>query len=209
MINCLNSNCIEEIKTNLENRNIEFEYFEDRENLMRSIQNEILSHETIGIGNSQTLKNLDITNFALEMNKTVFDKSLGVNTNDIKRLKKQALISDCYITSCNALSKSGEIVNVDHSGNRVAAITYGPERVLIIAGINKIVQTEKEAYNRALKVATPQNAIRAMIPSPCSTGGNCPECNQNTRVCNYISIIRGQNEKGRIKVMILNENLGY
>ncbi len=209
MKNCLSLNEINEIKTNFEMRNIEFEYFESDEDLIDYIKNETLKFRNIGIGNSQTLKRLKITDTLIEMHKTVFDKTLGSNSEAIKVLKKKALLSDCYISSSNAISKDGIIVNVDHSGNRVAAMTYGPERVLIIVGINKIVQNEKEAINRALKVATPQNALRSKIPSPCSTGGTCLECNQTIRVCNHISIIRGQNEIGRMKVMLLNESLGF
>lgn len=209
MKNCLSLNEINEIKTNFEMRNIEFEYFESDEDLIDYIKKDIAVYQNIGIGNSQTLKRLKITDTLLEMHKTVFDKTLGTNSDDIKSLKKKALLSECYITSSNAISKDGIIVNVDHSGNRVAAMTYGPERVLIIVGINKIVQNEKEAINRALKVATPQNALRSKIPSPCSTGGKCLECNQTIRVCNHISIIRGQNEFGRMKVMLLNESLGF
>ena len=114
-----------------------------------------------------------------------------------------------YITSCNAFSKDGRIVNVDHSGNRVAAMTFGPERVLIIVGMNKLENTEKNAIKRALTVATPLNANRAKIDSPCSRNESCENCTQSNRVCNYISIIRGQHYPGRMKLLILNENLGY
>ncbi len=209
MKNCLSLNEINEIKMNFEMRNIEFEYFETDEDLMDCIIKETSKFRNIGIGNSQTLKRLNITDTLLEMHKTVFDKTLGTNSDDIKALKKMALLSECYITSSNAISKDGTIVNVDHSGNRVAAMTYGPDRVLIIVGINKVVQNEKEAIIRALKVATPQNALRSKIPSPCSTGGTCLECNQTKRVCNHISLIRGQHEIGRMKVMLLNESLGF
>ncbi len=124
-------------------------------------------------------------------------------------MKKLALTSDCYISSCNALSLDGKIVNVDHSGNRVAAIAYGPERVLIVVGVNKMASNEAEAIKRALTVATPQNAVRACRKPPCTLGESCSECTQEERVCNYVSVIRGQHIAGRMKVMLLNEELGY
>lgn len=129
--------------------------------------------------------------------------------SEMEHLKKMALVSDCYITSCNAFSKDGRIVNVDHSGNRVAAITHGPDRVLIIVGMNKLVNTEKDAINRALTVATPLNAKRAKIDSPCSRNEPCEGCTQINRVCNYVSIIKGQHYPGRMKLLIMNEDLGF
>lgn len=202
-------NALKNIMMKFEERNIEAEYFQSRNELINSVKNEISNHKTIGIGNSQTLKSLKISEMAIEMGKTVFDKTLANTTEEIKQLKKHALISDCYITSCNAFSKDGRIVNVDHSGNRVAAMTYGPERVLIIVGMNKLENTEKDAIKRALTVATPLNATRAKIDSPCSRNESCEGCTQSNRVCNYISIIRGQHYPGRMKLLIVNENLGF
>jgi len=198
-----------DIRDNFEKRNIEFEFIESREDLMDKIKIEILAYETIGIGNSQTLKALGVSSLASSLGKKVFDKTLARDKNDIKRLKKEALTADCYISSSNAIAREGVLVNVDHSGNRVAAMTYGPERVLIIVGRNKIVDDEASALKRALKVSTPLNAKRASIESPCSCGLACNQCNQAVRVCNYISVIRGQHEKGRMKVYVLDEDLGY
>lgn len=203
------NNEVDAIKRTFEERHIEFEYYHSREDLINSIRNEIGNYETIGIGNSQTLKALNICDIAAEMGKIVFDKTMAVTHEEIKQLKKNALISDCYITSCNAFSKDGRIVNVDHSGNRVAAMTYGPERVLIIASAKKMENTEKDAIKRALTVATSLNAKRAKIASPCSHMEACDQCTQNVRVCNYVSIIRGQRCSGRMKLLIIDENLGF
>lgn len=200
---------IEVIKNNFEERNIEFEHYKSREDLINSIKYEIEKYKTIGIGNSQTLKALKICEIATDMGKIVYDKTLANTQEEIMQLKKNALISDCYITSCNAISKDGKIINIDHSGNRVAAMTFGPERVLIIASEKKIEKSEKEAIKRALTVATPKNAKRAKIDSPCSRSESCEQCAQSVRVCNYVSIIRGQHRSGRMKIMIINEELGF
>ncbi len=190
-------------------RNIELEFFDSRETLISSIREELMKVNTVGIGNSQTLKELGITEIAIEMGKTVYDKTLGKSLEEIKKLKKKALLSECYLSSSNSISEQGTIVNVDHSGNRVAALNYGPDRVLIVIGENKIVKNEKEAIVRALKVATPQNARRAQIASPCSLGKPCDLCNQTVRVCNLISVIRGQNQSGRMKILVLSESIGF
>lgn len=200
---------IEIIRKNFEERNIEFEYYHSRKDLINSIKKEVEKYRTIGIGNSQTLKALKISELAIDMGKIVYDKTLANTQEEVELLKKNALISDCYITSCNAFSKDGRIVNIDHSGNRVAAMTFGPDRVLIIASENKLEDTEKNALKRALTLATPMNAKRAKIDSPCSRSEGCDQCVQSVRVCNYVSIIRGQHKVGRMKLMIINEDLGF
>lgn len=200
---------IEELKHNFTNRNIEFEYFKTRFDLVESVKREISQVHSIGIGNSQTLKELNISSIATLMNKIVYDKTLCKNKEDIKRVKKLALTSECYITSSNAITVDGKIVNVDHSGNRIAAMTFGPERVLIIVTTNKITKNESEGIQRVLNKATPMNARRAGIQSPCSINAGCLDCTQEVRVCNHLSIIRGQSEPGRMKIMLLNDELGF
>ncbi len=197
------------LKNSFESRNIEFEYFESREELISALKLEFEKCDSIGVGNSKTLKELEVTKLVISMGKTVYDKTLADTKEEIRKLKKLALTSDCYISSCNAITKNGEIINVDHSGNRVAAITYGPDRVLLVVGENKITENEKEGIKRALNFATPMNANRAKISSACSLGKSCNECEQSVRVCNYISIIRGQVDKNRMKVFVINEQLGF
>ncbi|WP_240837643.1 lactate utilization protein [Acidaminobacter sp. JC074] len=200
---------LNDIKNNFEDRNIEFKYFESEKDLLVSIENEMRKHETIGIGNSQTLKHYEISDMALKLGKVVYDKTLSEDKDQVRKLKKQALLSDCYITSSNAITEDGKIINVDHSGNRVAAMTYGPDRVLVLVGINKLTLNEQAGIKRVLNVATPKNAKRAKIASPCSMEMSCDTCHQGVRVCNYLSIIRGQNTKGRMKVYLINKELGF
>lgn len=199
----------EELKINFEKRNIEFEFYYTREELLKSVESELRNYSSIGIGNSQTLKTLKISEKASQMGKVVFDKTLAKNNNEIRTMKKKALTSECYISSSNSITLDGKIINIDHSGNRVAAITYGPDRVLIIVGENKLTENEQLGIRRALEVATPLNARRASIDSPCSKGDGCINCEQQIRVCNYISIIRGQHIKNRMKVLMLAESLGF
>ncbi len=200
---------IDEIKNNFRKRNIEFEYYESEEQLLFSLKEEIGKYDTIGIGNSQTLKHFRICELAQSMNKIVYDKTNGQNEVEKVDIKKKALLSECYITSSNAITKDGKLINVDHSGNRVAAMTYGPDRVLVLVGINKLTENEQEGISRALNIATPMNAKRARIESPCSLGRTCDQCSKDVRVCNYLSVIRGQHGNHRMKVFLVNEELGY
>lgn len=200
---------INALKMNFNSRNIEFEYFENRVDLLNAIDRELHEVDTVGIGNSKTLKALKISDRASNLHKLVYDKTMLDSKAEITKIKKLALTADLFISSSNAISKDGIIVNVDHSGNRVAALTYGPERVLIIVSTNKLVGNEKEAIKRALRVATPLNAKRAEISSPCRLGLPCTDCKQDVRVCNYISVIRGQYDACRMKVLMLDEKLGF
>lgn len=205
----MNKDKQQSLREHFMSRNIEFDYFETRQALIDNLMEELQCHSSIGIGNSQTLKELGVTELSLSLGKTVYDKTLGKSKEEVRALKRNALLSDCYVSSCNGITMDGKIINIDHSGNRVAALTYGPERVLLIVGINKLVETEKDAMKRALSVATPMNARRSGILSPCSIGKSCDACTLSTRVCNYISVIRGQHEAGRMKVFLLNEILGF
>jgi len=197
------------IKDAFQARNIEFQVYQTREDLLDSLDYDVKAFKTFGLGNSQTLKELKICQRLMDQGKNVFDKTLGKSKDEIRKIKKAALLSECYISSSNAISEDGKIINVDHSGNRVAALTFGPDKVFIIVGSNKIAHNEQQGIQRALSIATPKNALRAGISSSCSIGKTCESCHQEQRVCNYVSIIRGQHEKGRMKILVLEEALGY
>ncbi|MBI6873299.1 lactate utilization protein [Clostridium aciditolerans] len=197
------------LKKNFKLRNIEVQYFETLENVKSFILNIIPIKCTIGIGHSVTLQKLDITNALLERGNIVYDKELAKNREECKDLKKKALITDWYITGSNAISIDGQIVNVDHSGNRVAAITFGPDKVIIVVGKNKVVDTVDEAIRRVKNVACPLNAKRAGFNPPCVTLNKCVDCVSKERVCNSLSIIEGQSDSNRIKLFIVNEECGF
>ena len=120
-----------------------------------------------------------------------------------------ALTSDWYITGTNAISLEGHIVNIDHSGNRVAAMIYGPDNVVIIVGINKIVDSLSDAISRVRNIASPLNAKRAGFTPPCVELNKCVDCKSKERVCNSLVIIEGQEVIGRMKVFIVNESAGF
>jgi len=118
-------------------------------------------------------------------------------------------LTDCYISSSNAVSIDGRIVNIDHSGNRVAAITFGPDKVYIVIGKNKITTTHHEAVKRARNITSPLNAKRAGFNPPCVATGHCIDCTSSERVCYTISIIEGQHVKNRLTLLIANEEEGF
>lgn len=197
------------LKKNFKSRNIEVQYFETLESVKSFILNIIPIKCTVGIGHSVTLQKIDITNTLLERGNIVYDKELGKSREESKELKRKALITDWYITGSNAISIDGQIVNVDHSGNRVAAITFGPDKVIIVVGKNKVVDTVDEAIRRVKNVACPLNAKRAGFNPPCVALNKCVDCVSKERVCNSLSIIEGQSDSDRIKLFIVDEECGF
>lgn len=190
-------------------RNIAVQWFESFDEVKAYLLAQIPIIATVGIGNSATLKSMDITSVLCDRGNTVFDKNLATIPDQIRELKRASLLSDCYITGSNAVSADGKIVNIDHSGNRVAAIAYGPDKVYIVIGKNKITGTYGQALKRARNTAAPLNAKRAGYNPPCIAAGNCVDCNSPERVCFVISTIEGQSVKNRLTLLIANEEEGF
>lgn len=200
---------IADLIDNLKSRNIEAEYVENREKAVASILSAVPQSASVGIGNSQTLIALQISKALSERGQTVYDKTSADSPNEAMSLKRKALLADWFISGTNAIAQSGHIVNIDHSGNRVAAMLFGPEHVIIVVGINKVTATLEEAITRARLQAAPQNAKRAGLNPPCLGHGTCIDCRSPERVCNSLVIIEGQTIPGRMKVIIIGEDLGY
>ncbi|MDD7796277.1 lactate utilization protein [Clostridium sp. 'White wine YQ'] len=133
----------------------------------------------------------------------------GLTGEEIKNIFRQSFFSDAYFASSNAITESGEIYNVDGNGNRVAAILYGPDKVIIVAGINKIVKDLDEAIKRNRAVSAPANAKRLNKATPCTRVGYCMDCKSPDRICREYTVIKSQGDKDRIHVIFLNEELGY
>ena len=200
---------INSIKESFQARNIEVMFFETLDAARSYILNSIPAECTVGIGHSGTLQKMDIAYSLLERGNTVYDKELGKDKEESKALKKLALLSDWYITGSNAVSMDGRIVNVDHSGNRVAAISFGPDKVMIVVGKNKIADTMDEAIKRVKNIACPLNAKRAGFYPPCVALNRCVDCTSKERVCNILSIVEGQADPDRIKLIIVDEECGF
>lgn len=133
----------------------------------------------------------------------------GLTQDEIKEIFRQSFLSDAYVTSTNAITENGEIYNVDGNGNRVAAMLYGPDKVIIVAGVNKIVPNVEEDIIRTKEYASPINAKRLNKETPCTKIGRCVECNSDNRICNEYTLIKRQIDKNRIHVIFLNDDLGY
>ena len=118
-------------------------------------------------------------------------------------------MADVFVTSTNAVTEDGELYNVDGTGNRVAALNYGPDKVIVVVGVNKLVSDLDEAILRVQQITSPALTLRLKRNTPCSVTGYCTDCDSPERICNVYSIIKKQRDKNRMHVIIVNENLGY
>ena len=123
-------------------------------------------------------------------------------------LRRRALLADLFITRSNAVTETGKLVNLDMTGNRVAAITFGPRNVIILAGRNKVVPDVEDAMLRVKNYAAPANAMRLDKKTPCAKTSICEECRSPDRICNTWTITEKSFPKGRIKIVLINEDLG-
>lgn len=200
---------LDKLISNFKLRNIDVAYFENLKDVKEKVLSLVSKEASVGIGHSATLQELNITNELIHRGNIVYDKELAKDKEECKEIKKKALLTDWYITGSNAISKDGRIINVDHSGNRVAAINFGPNNVIIVVGVNKIVETWEDGIKRVKNIACPLNAKRAGYNPPCVALNKCVDCTSSERVCNSLSIIEGQSIKNRIRIFIINENIGF
>ena len=139
---------------------------------------------------------------------TLFDRDTANGPEEVKKIMHDALSCDYYFMSSNAITTDGELVNIDGNGNRVAALIYGPENVIIIAGMNKVVKNVEEGLSRTRNVAAPPNCIRLNKNTPCAANGVCGNCLADT-ICDQIVITRASRVPQRIKVILVGEELGF
>ena len=138
----------------------------------------------------------------------VIDRDLATTAEEKQSMYLRAFSTDVYLSSANAISEDGVIVNIDGNGNRVAAITWGPKKVIFVIGLNKVAQTVEAALARARSTASPVNAARFDIKTPCQTDGVCHNCNSADSICNYVHFLRNS-PRGRHQVVLVGEDLGY
>ncbi|WP_045214887.1 lactate utilization protein [Desulfonatronovibrio magnus] len=204
---------LERIKENLEENNFECFLAQDRYEAKELVLNSIipgLKPETISWGGSVTFKDTGLYE-ALRSNQEcsvmdTYDKSAGPEA--AYELRRQALLSDLFVCGTNAITEQGFLVNLDMFGNRVGAIAFGPRNVLILTGRNKVVADIDEAMDRIKDYAAPANTMRLDKKTPCAKTAYCHDCNSPDRICNVWTITEKSFPKGRIIVVLINEDMG-
>ncbi len=163
----------------------------------------------VGLGGSMTLADLGVPDRLRSGPYRLIDRYSAKDWDETMARYREALLSDVFATGVNAITRKGELVCVDSSGNRVAAMIFGPARVVVVAGVNKVVEDLDEAFARLKRIA-PLNCRRLGHATPCAESGRCSDCLIPERMCNYTGIIHhGLKEKDRIHVLLIAEELGF
>lgn len=197
---------------NLKKNNFEAYFFENSKDAKEHIISNLKENSTIGVGGSKTLDELELLEVFRQKKYNFFDRYDNTKTREeLEEIKRKALLSDFFFFSSNAITENGELVNIDGSGNRLAALIYGPKNVYIICGINKITKNIEKALERVRDIAAPMNSIRLNRKTPCVVTAHCENCSSNDRICSNIVITEKImfHQKGRVKVYIINEELGF
>lgn len=204
-----NGHLAQTIIKNLQRRHIEGFYCPTGKEAVKKVMELIPNGSSVTWGGTMTVRDLGIPD-ALRSRGTldVLDRDLVETPEGKQDMYLRAFSADVYLSSANAISEDGVIVNIDGNGNRVAAITWGPKKVIFVIGLNKVAQTVEAALARARSTASPINATRFDIKTPCQIDGVCHNCNSADSICNYVHFLRNS-PRGRHTVVLVGEALGY
>jgi L-lactate utilization protein LutB len=185
-------------------------YASNRKEATKKILTLIPPNSLVGVGGSVTVRELGLIE-ALQRrgNRLAQHWQKGLSFDEIIAIERQQLTSEVFLTSSNAITESGQLVNVDGGGNRVAAMIFGPTKVIVIVGVNKIVKDIDAGLERIKRVAAPLNAKRLNLPTPCTVTGVCSDCDISERICNITTIIHRKSEETDITIVLVGETLGF
>ena len=194
---------------NLERRHFEAYYCPTAAEAIKKALSLMPEGSSVSWGGSMTIRDMGLTKAVKEGNYSVIDRDTAANPAEMREMHRQGLLTDFYLTSTNALSEDGVLVNIDGTGNRVAAISFGPSNVIVLAGLNKVVQDVDAAIKRVRSYVAPVNSMRFMGKTPCAIDGTCHNCVSEECICNQVLVTRVCRPAGRIKVILIGEELGF
>ncbi|MDD2206749.1 MAG: lactate utilization protein [Aminobacterium sp.] len=199
-----------EVVKALSSKGFEAVYADNRQQALDEVLNLIPQNSTVGIPGSVTIRQIGALEKLSERGCTIaqhWDPSLS--PEEKKEVLKKEFLSDYFLTSSNALTQDGMLVNIDGTGNRVSAMAWGTNTLIFVVGINKIARDIDSALARIRDKATPPNAIRLNIDTPCTHVGHCVNCNSQSRVCRAVLILERPTMGRKTHVIVVGENLGY
>jgi hypothetical protein len=192
----------------LKSRHFDAWYCATKEEALSKALELIPEGSTVGWGGAASAQQIGLTDALNRGNYHTIDRDRLATREEKEQAAKDCLFADYFLTGANALSMDGEMVNIDGAGNRVSAIIYGPKNVLVIAGMNKVEDDLEAAINRARTVAAPTNKQRFDPNTPCAVTGVCADCKSEGCICNHIVVTRHCRPAGRIKFILVGEELG-
>lgn len=201
---------VERVIQNLEKNNMKGYFVTDKKEAVEKVKELMQENDTVAVGGSMTLFETGIIDLLRNGSYNFLDRyAEGLSPEQVAEVHKKAFTADVYLASSNALTEAGELYNVDGVGNRVAAMIYGPKKVLVVVGINKIVKDLDQAILRNREWAAPANNKRLKKNTPCVSAGHCLDCSNPDRICNNYVVIKRQMLPERIHVIIVGEQIGY
>ncbi|SFQ41322.1 Uncharacterised ACR, YkgG family COG1556 [Lachnospiraceae bacterium XBB1006] len=197
-----------ELQVSLEQKGYQVSEFENKEEAARYL-NEQIDGKSVGFGGSVTLDEMGLYE-SLGTHNKVWWHWKGADGLTVPEIHKEAAVAQIYLSSVNGIAKTGEIVNIDGTGNRVASTIYGHEKVYFVVGENKIANTLEGAMERARNIAAPLNARRLNRKTPCAVkADHCYDCKSPERICKAASIFWGKPNSQEFEVVLIHEKLGY
>ncbi|MFZ7120243.1 MAG: lactate utilization protein [Eubacteriaceae bacterium] len=190
-------------------RRFEAFYCPTKEDALKKVLEIIPIKSVVSYGGSESIKEAGILDSILEGDYTVIDRHAGDTDEEERQSLIKSTFCDYYLMSSNAITKNGELVNIDGFGNRVAALTFGPHNVILVVSMNKLCEDVENAIWRVQNNASPKNANRLNRKTPCAITGSCGDCYGDASLCSSIVITRRSTKPGRIKIILVAEDLGY
>jgi hypothetical protein len=201
---------LREVVKALQQRDFEACFYQTLDEACADMMTKIPADATVGIGGSITIRELSIID-KLEKrgNRIVHHWRKDIPKEKNREVRKEEGLANYYLTSANAITKTGDIINIDGIGNRVAHMIFGPENVMIVAGYNKIVNDIDQGIRRSKDIAAVINAHRIGAKTPCATTGKCIDCNAPGRICRVTTIIQYRPWQTNMQILLINEKLGF
>jgi hypothetical protein len=199
---------IQETLKALKKNNMEGIYAKDRSRALKEILKRIPRNARVSHGGSYTIRELGLIDILNQGKYRYLRRHMAPSQPQTDESRLKEFSTDVYLTSVNAITLEGELLAMDGYGNRVACLFFGPKKVLVVAGRNKIVNTLEEGLNRIRDYAAPIHAKRRGWDLPCTKAGRCVNCKAPGRICNKLGIVQYEQEKGRMTVILVGEDLG-
>ena len=160
-------------------------------------------------GGSESIKEIGLLDAVKNGNYNYIDRSQAITYQEKREIAAKGLMAHTFLTGTNAITTNGELINVDATSNRVSLMCFGPEQVIVIAGMNKVVANIDAGVHRSQNIAAPINAIRQNLKTPCYDTGHCENCYVEDCMCSNIVVSRHSAVPDRIKIILVGENIGY
>lgn len=196
---------------NLEKRNMEGVYCATREDALKQALSYMEKGSVVSWGGSMSIEEIGLMDAVRNGDYEIIDRDKAKDYDERREIFSKIVLSDYFLMSTNAITLDGELINIDGTGNRVGPLCFGPKHVIIIVGMNKVVSSVEDGVARVRNIAAPPNCIRLGLETPCSLTGRCADCYGDTCICSDIVVTRRQSAamRGRIKVILVGENIGY